>query len=602
MSPILCRSLRRRIALATICTVPLVWLLTARAGQTSGAPADLLIVNGRIYPADGTGHVFDAVAVAGGKVLRIGSTREMDDLRGASTNVIDARGRAVLPGFNDSHVHFLSGGLGLSQVDLAGLATLADVQSKIRSFAIEHDSASWVLGRGWLYSPFPGGLPTRAQLDAAVADRPAAMTCYDGHSLWVNSRALAAAGITKDTPDPKNGVIVRDPKTGEPTGVLKESAQSLVRRVLPQASRNDQLAAIRAAVAEALKLGLTSVQNASGTPEELEIFDQARRAGDLKVRYYSTLSIQPGFTPAEADRYDEVWRRYGDDPALKTGAVKIVLDGVIESRTAAMLDPYTNATSAGAPNYTRDDLERIVTMMDARGWQIWIHAIGDRAIRMALDAFEHAAASNPAPARGRRHRIEHIEAVAAADITRFGRLGVIASQQPMHVALGDMNADEPSGPWPNNVGRERATRAWAWKSIRATGGRLTFGSDWAVAPLAPGEGIWLATTRKVSPGAQDQKLSLTDAIDGYTRWPAYASFEEQRKGTLAPGMLADLVILSTDIFAHPPQKPTDLAVDVTIANGVVVYRRDARLAKEQPRQAPPISTPGIARLGVSYSF
>src|SRR5262249_40410657 len=345
MNPIPCRSLRRRMALATICTVPLVWLLTASAGQTSGAPADLLIVNGRIYPADGTGHFFDAVAVAGGKVIRIGSTREMDDLRGASTNVIDARGRAVLPGFNDSHVHFLSGGLGLSQVDLAGLATLADVQGKIRSFAIEHESASWVLGRGWLYSRFPGGLPTRAQLDAAVADRPAAMTCYDSHSLWVNSRALVAAGITKDTPDPKNGVIVKDPKTGEPTGVLKESAQSLVRRVLPQASRNDQLAAVRAAVAEALKLGLTSVQNASGTPEELEIFDQARRAGDLTVRYYSTLSIQPGFTPAEADRYDEVWRRYGDGPVLKTGAVKIVLDGVIESRTAPRLYSYTNSTS-----------------------------------------------------------------------------------------------------------------------------------------------------------------------------------------------------------------------------------------------------------------
>src|SRR5918911_356800 len=213
-NPILCRSLRRRMALAVLCTLPLVWLLTASAGQTSGAPADLLIVNGRIYPADGMGRFFEAVAVAGGKVIRIGSNREMDDLRGASTNVIDARGRTVVPGFNDSHVHFLSGGLGLSHVDLSGLTTLAAVQGKIRAFAAEHGSASWIQGRGWLYSPFPGGLPTRAQLDAVVPDRPAAMTCYDGHSLWVNSRALAAAGITKDTPDPKNGVIVKDPKTG----------------------------------------------------------------------------------------------------------------------------------------------------------------------------------------------------------------------------------------------------------------------------------------------------------------------------------------------------------------------------------------------------
>ena len=553
----------------------MLWLLVAGVrAQTRSAQADLLITNGKVYPADGTGRFFQAVAVSGGKVWRVGSNQEMEDLRGPSTNVIDAHGRAVVPGFNDSHVHFLGGGLGLSQVDLAGLETLPAVQGKIRAFAAEHESAAWIQGRGWLYSPFPGGLPTRVQLDAVVPDRPAAMTCYDGHSVWVNSRALAIAGITKDTPDPKNGVIVKDPKTGEPTGVLKEAAQALVRRVLPQPSHDDRRAALRAAVAEALRFGLTSVQNASGSPEELEIFDEAQRAGDLKVRYYSTLSIQPGFTQAEADNYDQAWRRYGDNPVLKTGAVKIVLDGVIESRTAGMLDPYTNSTTAGTPNYTREDLERIVTMMDARGWQIWIHAIGDRAIRMALDAFEHAAAANAAPARGRRHRIEHIEAVAAADIARFGRLGVIASQQPMHVVLGDMNADEPSGPWPNNVGRERATRAWAWNSIRAAGGRLTFGSDWAVAPLAPGEGIWLATTRKVSPGAQDQKLPLTDAIDGYTRWPAYASFEEQRKGTLAPGMLADVAILSTDIFARPPQKPGDLVVDVTIANGVVVYRRE----------------------------
>ena len=573
--PISSGSLRRRVMLAAMCTLPMSWVIVVSVGgQTSSAPADLLITNGKVYAADGTGRFFQAVAIGGGKVLRVGSNQEVAGLRGPSTNVIDAHGRAVVPGFNDSHVHFLGGGLGLSQVDLAGLETLPAVQGKIREFAAAHGAAPWIQGRGWLYAPFPGGLPTRALLDAVVPDRPAAMTCYDGHSLWVNSRALAMAGITKDTPDPKNGVIVKDPKTGEPTGVLKESAQALVRKVLPQPSRDDQRAALRAAIAEALKFGLTSVQNASGSPEELEIFDEAQRAGDLKVRYYSTLSIQPGFTQSEADRYDQVWRRYGDNPVLKTGAIKIVLDGVIESRTAGMLEPYTNATSAGTLNYTREDLERIVTMMDARGWQIWIHAIGDRSIRMALDAFEHAAAVNPAPARGRRHRIEHIEAVAAADIARFGRLGVIASQQPMHVVLGDMNADEPSGPWPNNVGRERATRAWAWNSIRAAGGRLTFGSDWAVAPLAPGEGIWLATTRKVSAGAQDQKLPLTDAIDGYTRWPAYASFEEQRKGTLAPGMLADIAILSTDIIARPPLKPTDLIVDMTIANGAVVYRRD----------------------------
>ena len=216
-------------------------------------------------------------------------------------------------------------------------------------------------------------------------------------------------------------------------------------------------------------------------------------------------------------------------------------------------------------------------MVDKRGWQIFIHAIGDRAIRMSLDAFERAAAANPAPARGRRHRLEHIEAIAAADIPRFGKLGVIASQQPMHVPLGDMNSEHPSGPWPDNVGPDRYSRAWAWKSIQSAGGRLTFGSDWPVAPLDAGLGIWVVTTRKGPENEPDQKLPMREAIDGYTRWPAYASFEEQRKGTLAAGMLADIVVLATDVFTNPPVKAGDVVVNTTIFDGRVVYERSAQV-------------------------
>ena len=245
----------------------------------------------------------------------------------------------------------------------------------------------------------------------------------------------------------------------------------------------------------------------------------------------------------------------------KTGAVKIFADGVIESRTAAMLAPYANSTTAGAPNLSPEALTRLVAMIDKRGWQILIHAIGDRAIRMSLDALEHAASVNPAPARGRRHRLEHIETIDAADIPRFGGLGVIASQQPVHVQLGDMNSANPSGPWPDNLGPVRASRAWAWKSIQDAGGRLTFGSDWPVAPLEAGQGIWLVATRTGPAAAAPQKLPMRAAIDGYTRWPAYASFEEQRKGTIAPGMLADLVILSTDLLAQTPAKASDIVVD-----------------------------------------
>jgi predicted amidohydrolase YtcJ len=549
--------------------------LTLRSAAQRGndAPADLLILNGKVYSASNAAPFHEAVAIRGNTIASVGRSADLERLRGPNTEVIDARGRAVVPGFNDSHVHFLSGSLGLQHVDLANITSLREIQDKIRGFAAARPNQPWVRGRGWLYSPFPGGLPTAAQLDEVVADRPALMVCYDGHSVWVNTKALQLAGITKDTPDPRNGVIVRDPKTGEPTGVLKEAAQALVNRVVPRPTRDEQLAAIRAGVAEAHRLGVTSIQNASGSADEFQLYAESRRAGDLKLRTLSALSISPGFTDADADRFDETRKLYGDDPVFRTGIVKLMSDGVIESKTAAMLAPYTGGTAAGTPNYTAAELDRIVALMDRRGWQIQIHAIGDRAVRMTLDAFERAIAANPQPARGRRHRIEHIETIDPADIPRFGKLGVIASQQPMHVPLGDMNSLKPSGPWPDNIGPERASRAWNWKSIRDAGGRLTFGSDWAVAPLDPLQGIWVATTRLTPPGMRDQKLTMSQAIDGYTAWAAYASFEEQRKGTLAPGMLADVVVLSRDIFTQPAAKPTDVTVDATIFDGKVVYRR-----------------------------
>jgi predicted amidohydrolase YtcJ len=558
--------------------LPLVVIAVALAGTrpvarqpSAGAPADLLIVNGKVYA--GAGAFEQAVAIRGNTILAVGTTQDIERFRATGTEVIDARGRAVVPGFNDSHVHFVGGGLGLGQVDLAGIMTVREVQDKIRVFARERSDQSWIRGHGWLYSPFPGGLPTRQQLDEVVSDRPALMTCYDGHSVWVNSKALELAGITKDTPDPKNGVIVKDPKTGEPTGVLKEAARGLLSKVLPRPTRDQQRAALRAAVAEAHRLGVTSIQNASGSADEIQLYDEARQAGDLKVRAYVALSISPGFSEADADRFDQVRKPHADGAVLKTGIVKIMADGVIESRTAALLAPYAGGKSAGTPNYTAEELNRIIGMMDARGWQIQVHAIGDRTVRMTLDAFERAIAANAAPSRGRRHRIEHIETIDPADIPRFGSLGIIASQQPMHVPLGDMNSTKPSGPWPDNLGRERASRAWNWKSIQAAGGRLTFGSDWAVAPLDPLQGIWLSTTRLIAPGMKDQKLFVTQAIDGYTAWPAYASFEEHRKGTLAPGMLADVVVLSRDIFSQPPVKSGDIAVDVTVVDGKVVFKK-----------------------------
>ena len=408
------------------------------------------------------------------------------------------------------------------------------------------------------------------------------MTCYDGHTGWANSKALALAGITKHTPNPKNGIVVKDPRTGEPTGVLKEAAQSLMSKVLPDVTREDRIRALRAGIGEAHRFGVTSVQNASGSADEFALYDEIRRAGDLQLRVYSSLSIRPGFTDADADRFDAIRKQYPDDPLFKAGAVKLVSDGVIEAHTAAMIEPYTNKPTAGLPNFTADELKRIVTTMDTRGWQIFVHAIGDGAIRMTLDAFEAATAANPAPARGRRHRIEHIESVAAADIPRFGKLGVIASMQPYHGNPSPNQIDV----WAGNIGPERASRAWVWNSIRNAGGALAFGSDWPVVTLDPRVGISMAVNRTTPDGRPDggwlpeQKLPLSTAIDAYTRGAAYASFDEMRKGSLVPGMLADLVVLSADIFSAPPEKLLDAVVQMTIFDGKVVFSKDKSVSTQ----------------------
>ncbi|MEZ5291142.1 MAG: amidohydrolase [Vicinamibacterales bacterium] len=552
-------------------------ILSAACGQ-SQAPAaadaaDLVILNGRVHVSDEANTSTEAVAVKGNTILRFGTTDEIKALAGPATRVIDAKGATVSPGFNDSHVHFIEGGFALGQVDLAGLTTLDEVQSAIRAFAAKQPADVWIRGRGWLYTPFPGASPTTAQLDAVVPDRPAVMECYDGHSIWVNSAVLKLAGITKSTRDPVNGVIVRDPRTGEPTGHLKEAAQGLVDAVMPKETPDDRRAALRAAVAEANRLGVTSIQNAGTSLADMALYDEVRHAGQLTVRAYLATRGVPGISEADADVMDAAWKQYGDDPTVRTGIVKMFADGVIEAKTAAMLAPYVGTRSAGTPNMTAEEMNRIVAMFDRRGWQIQIHAIGDRAIRMSLDAFEAAAKANPAPARGRRHRLEHIEAIAAEDIPRFGQLGVIASQQPWHVPLGDVNQAVPKGPWPDAIGPERTTRAWAWGSIMRAGGRLTFGSDWPVAPLEAGQGIWLASTRVKAEGAEDQRLSIDDTLAGYTRWAAYASFDEQRKGTLEPGKLADIVVLTTDITAAPIPSKSDVAVAYTIFDGKVVFER-----------------------------
>lgn len=558
--------------------------LTFIAGLLVGAqrdqdgPVDLIVVNGNVYTADGDRTMAEAVAVQGNKILMVGSNREVQRLRRAQTVVVDAKGGAVLPGFNDGHAHIVSGGLGLKQINLLDAHTVPAIETAVKAWATKNPDSEWVVGRGWYYEPFAGGLPTRQMLDALVPGRPAYLTAYDGHTAWANTAALKLAQITRRTPNPANGIIVKDPATGEPTGVLKEAAMGLVSALIPKPTRAEQLEALRAVMQEAHRRGITSVHTASGTAEEIDLFSELRRSSDLALRIYAAVSAGDELTAAELEAFEGLRDRYGDDPLLKSGAVKIIADGVIETHTAAMLEPYTNLPSTrGEPRMPAARLNQMVAELDRRGWQVMIHAIGDRGVRMALDALEFAAGKNEAPARGRRHRIEHIETIDPADVPRFGALGVIASMQPYH-SMPDPSSESP---WRAAIGEPRASRGWMYNSIAKSGGRLVFGSDWPVLAMDPLLGLFVAVNRTNLQGKPEggwvpsERLPLPQAIDAYTRSAAWASFDEHRKGAIERDMLADLVILSEDVFALPPARLAEAEVAVTIFDGKVVYRRAA---------------------------
>jgi predicted amidohydrolase YtcJ len=425
------------------------------------------------------------------------------------------------------------------------------------------------VGRGWPYVAFPGGLPHRAQLDAVVPDRPALLTAYDGHTAWANSQALARAGITRDTPDPEHGVIVRD-AAGEPTGALKEAAMGLVRRHVPPPTAEEKFLALRKRLAQAASYGLTSVQNASFAPDELPLYERALADGALSVRVYWAMPFVKDLGPDALRHYRAMRERY-PGPLLKFGAVKGFLDGVVESKTAAMFEPYAGGGN-GEPSWTPEDLRRTVAFYDREGFQVFLHAIGDRAIAMALDAYEAAARENGP--RDRRHRIEHVEAPRAEDIRRFGRLGVVASTQALF-ATPDRNTLEV---YAVNLGPDRASRAMAFRSLDEAGAVQAFGSDWPVFSMETLKGIACAATRTTPEGTPAggwnprERIRAEAALAHFTRDAAWASFEDHRKGTLAPGKLADLVVLSDDITAVAPERIRDTRVLLTVMGGRETHR------------------------------
>jgi len=548
--------------------------------QSPQSTADSVLLHGRIYTLDIKHPWAEALAIRNGKILAVGSDREISRLRGTSTKVIDAKGRLVLPGFTDCHVHFMEGSLLLQQIFLNGVKSIPEIQSRVKAYAATHPDESWLLGRGWNYPVFaPSGMPDKKYLDEIVPDRPVYLDGFDGHSWWANSKALEIAHITKDTPEPPGGSFVRDPKTGEPTGAIKEdAADAIIRRAIPEPNHEQKLKTLLAGIELANRLGVTRVHGLTEIDalrddlHNVDLIQELQRDGKLTLRFYLAYRVDPPEVSKQQLREIVEARDHYHDDWIAAGAVKFFMDGVIETHTAAMLAPYSDDSSLSGQLFW--DIERYkkgVAELDRRGIQVFTHAIGDRAIRTALDGYEHAAQVNGT--KDARHRIEHIEDVSADDIPRFGKLGVIASMQPLH-AYPD---DDTLKAWAPNVGPERAQRAWAWHSIQAAGGVLAFGSDWPVVTLSPWEGLQNAVTRQTTEGEPkggwipSERISLADAIKGYTLNAAFAGHREKTEGSLEPGKLADLIVISQDLFKVDPMKIGETKVLLTMVGGRVVY-------------------------------
>lgn len=574
----------------------LLCLCASTAGQGSARRiADVVVINARIYTVNPVQPMVEALAISGDRILVVGSAKDIAAYRGPNTKVIDAQGRLVLPGFTDCHIHFLEGSMNAQQMVIEDTQTLAGLQQQVKAYAAAHPEKPWILGRGWSYPMFgAAALPDKKYLDEIIPDRPVYLEAFDGHTWWANSKALQLAGITRHMPEPANG-IMRDPKTGEPTGVIKEDpADALFQRVIPLPSREEKLHAIRYGLKEANRAGLVRVHSASNLGiaisdlENVQLYDQLRRTGDLTVRMYMAYYVEPpSLTEQKLQEVEEARRHYHDE-WIAAGAVKFFLDGVIESHTAAMLAPYSDDPStSGQLLWDSSAYTKAVTELDRQGFQIFTHAIGDRAIRLALDAYETAQKTNHT--LDARHRIEHIEDVSAADIPRFGTLGVIASFQPLH-AYPD---DDTLKIWARNVGPERAQRAWVWHSVESRSGRLAFGSDWPVVTLNPWPGVQNALTRQTTAGnppggfVPRERISLEDTIKAYTLGAAFAGHREKTEGSLEPGKLADLIVVSQDVFKIEPTEIGKTEVLLTVVGGKVVYQSPKWPARSPGAEAMP---------------
>lgn len=530
----------------------------------------LAIVNTRVWTGNPQRPWADAVAIAGDRIAAVGTSAEVNKLAGRSATIIDAKGQLVVPGFIDAHVHFIEGGFGLSSVQLRDATTKEEFIRRIAAFAKTVPPGTWITNGDWDHTLWGGELPSRAWIDSVTPNHPVFVNRLDGHMSLANSLALAAGKVTRETPTPSGGEIVKD-AAGEPTGVLKDNAANLVSAVRTPPSPELEDRALDAAMRFVASHGVTSVHDMgavsqSGVWSDFSTFRRARDAGRLKTRIYAAVPLSEWArlrdTVAAVGRGDE-WLRWG--------TLKGFVDGSLGSHTAAMFDGFTDLPSDKGLFITPPDtLYEWVKGADQAGLHVMVHAIGDRAINTQLGIFERVANENGP--RDRRFRIEHAQHIGPDDMARFAALGVIASMQPYH-AIDD-------GRWADQViGADRASRTYAFRSLLDAKATLAFGSDWFVAPPTPLEGIYAAVTRRTLDGANPggwvpaQKITVEEALRAYTMGSAYASFEEKEKGSLETGKLADLVLIDRDITTIPPETIREAQVTLTVVGGKVVYQK-----------------------------
>jgi predicted amidohydrolase YtcJ len=529
--------------------------------------ADLVITHARIWTVDSAHPEAQAVAILGDRIVAVGTEGEIAAWRGSKTKTVDAQGKLVLPGFNDSHTHFVTGGAQLDNVQLNDASSPQEFVRRIGERAKKTPKGSWILGGDWDETKWtPPTLPTKDLIDPVTGDTPVFVSRYDGHMGLANSAALRAAGITTQTPDPPGGAIVRDAQ-GNPTGALKDAAQDILFKSVPPMSHDERVHALKRALTHAASLGVTSVQHMVAEGADIAVYAELRDRGELTTRIYAA----PLITSFEDLAKIGVRRAFGDS-YLRIGAVKGFADGSLGSRTAYFFEPFSDTPNNRG--LLSDEMQPPAAMRDrmlkadAAGIQLCTHAIGDQAISMILDFYadivkEHGAAD-------RRLRIEHAQHMAAKDFDRFEQLGVIASMQPYH-AIDD-------GRWAEGrIGHDRASRTYAFRTFLDHHVRLAFGTDWDVAPLNPMLGIYAAVTRATLDGKNpngwfpEQKLTVAEAVEAYTMGSAYAEFQDKEKGSISAGKLADMVIVSDDIFKIDPVKIRDVKVLKTLVGGKIVW-------------------------------